>query len=225
MSLEILLGKKGCAVDALQHWIALVTPPVGSGNSGELKGFDLTGVNQVGAAAEVKPIIMSVDRHHRFLHLFQHFDLVGLVALSEDPDCFLPIQFPAQNRRSLLDYFLHFSFDLRNILDTEGFRAVKVIVETVFDGWANSNFGFRIQALHRLGHDVRSSVAKNLQGLFVILVQRLNGAILFQRSAEINEFAVYLSGNRRVALFLSQTFQSFPCTYAFGQAVAFLTPN
>ena len=225
MSLKILLGKKGCAVDALQHWIALVTPPVGSGNSGDLKGFDLTGVDQVGAAAEVKPIILSVDRHHRLVHLFQHFDLVGLVALSEDSDCFLPIQFPAKDRRSLLDYLLHFSFDLGNILYTEGFRVIKIIVETVFDGWANSNFGFRIQALHRLGHDVRSSVAKNLQGLFVILVQRFDGAILFQWSAEINEFAVYLSGNRGVALFHSQTFQSFPCTYALRQALAFVTPN
>jgi hypothetical protein len=118
-----------------------------------------------------------------------------------------------------------FSFDLGNILYTEGFRVIKIIVETVFDGWANSNFGFRIQALHRLGHDVRSSVAKNLQGLFVILVQRFDGAILFQWSAEINEFAVYLSGNRGVALFHSQTFQSFPCTYTLRQAVAFVTPN
>ena len=225
MSLKILLGKKGCAVDALQHWIALVTPPVGSGNSGELKGFDLTGVDQVGAAAEVKPVILSVDRHHRLVHFFQHFDLVGLVALSEDSDCFLPIQFPAKDRRSLLDYLLHFSFDLGNILYTEGFRVIKIIVETVFDGWANSNFGFRIQALHRLGHDVRSSVAKNLQGLFVILVQRFDGAILFQWSAEINQLTVYLSGNRGVALFHSQTLQSFPCTYTLRQAVAFLTPN
>ncbi len=225
MSFEILLRKESGTIDALQHWIAFVTAPVGSGNSGKLKGLDLTGVNQVGAAAEVKPIILSVDRHRRFLHLFQHFDLVGLVPFSEDLNRFLPIQFPAKDGRSLLDYLLHFSFDFGNVLYTEGFRAIKVIVETVFDGRANSDFGFRIEALHRLGHDVRGSVAENLQSLFVILVQRLNGAILFERLTEINEFAVYLSCNRGAAFFLSQTFQGFSCTYALRQALAFVTPN
>ena len=59
--LQFLGGGKGGAVDALQHGLALVPPPVGPGGGGELEGLQQAGGRDMGAAAEVDEIPLAVE--------------------------------------------------------------------------------------------------------------------------------------------------------------------
>ena len=50
---ELLLGREGGPVDALQHRVRLVAAPVGARGVGQLEGADLVGALYVRAAAQV----------------------------------------------------------------------------------------------------------------------------------------------------------------------------
>ena len=56
ISLELLLVRPGGAVDALEHLVPRIAPPVGAGDLEELEGADLAGGRQVGATAEVDEV-------------------------------------------------------------------------------------------------------------------------------------------------------------------------
>src|SRR5215475_1221388 len=52
--LELFLRLKEGAIDALQHWVLLAAPPVGTGNAHELEGRDLARMVHVTTTAEVR---------------------------------------------------------------------------------------------------------------------------------------------------------------------------
>src|SRR4051794_34353874 len=60
--LEILLGREGGSVNALELRIALVAAPVGTGEGQHLEGFDLARALNVGTAAEVDEVAVLKQR-------------------------------------------------------------------------------------------------------------------------------------------------------------------
>src|SRR5450759_921140 len=66
------------------------------------------------------------------------------------------------------DDLAHALLDLFQVLEQQGLRQVKVIIETVFDWRTDGVFGFRVEFQHRLCHHVRGRVADAVElGVFV----------------------------------------------------------
>ena len=59
------------------------------------------------------------------------------------------------------DDLLHPFGDRSQVLGSEGFGRIEVVVETIFDGWPNTELRSWKQVLNRLGEHVSSGVAKD----------------------------------------------------------------
>ena len=59
--IELLLVGPGGAVDALEHLVARVAAPVGTGHLHQLEGLELAGGGHVRTAAQVDPVALAVQ--------------------------------------------------------------------------------------------------------------------------------------------------------------------
>src|SRR5690606_15372960 len=71
-----------------------------------------------------------------------------------------------------------------------------VVVEPVFDDRADDHLRGRIELLDRVSQKVRERVANDLEAFRILGRDDLNGRILFDRIAEIDELAVHFSRDR-----------------------------
>jgi hypothetical protein len=70
-------------------------------------------------------------------------------------------QLKALDLRIFLHNLLHFRLDLKQIVGGKGrVAAVEIIIKAVLNGRADGQLHLRIQALNRLGHNVRGGVVK-----------------------------------------------------------------
>ena len=77
---QVLIGKEGGAVDALEHLAAFVAPPVRARHAQELEVPEAAGAGDVGATAEVEEGAVAVDGDDFVLvELVQAFELEGVV--------------------------------------------------------------------------------------------------------------------------------------------------
>src|SRR3989338_2539572 len=86
MLAQRLLGRPGGPVDALEHLFFFVSPPVGAGNPGELEGADDSRGRNMGAAAEVEPVALTVQGNRLLRDLPQNLDLIFLAQTAKEPD-------------------------------------------------------------------------------------------------------------------------------------------
>ena len=59
----------------------------------------------------------------------------------------------------------HSPFDALQILRSKGFIAGEVVVESILDGRADGHLRFRVEFLHRFGHDMGRVMAQDLQSV------------------------------------------------------------
>src|SRR5882724_11562923 len=131
MLVELLLREPRGAVDALEHRVALVAPPVGAGGREELEVLHVRGRGRVGPAAEVDEVPLPVERDARSLEPLEDLDLERLVALAEEADRLLARHLlPLERIRALHD-LPHDLFDLREVFGRERLGFGEVVVEAV----------------------------------------------------------------------------------------------
>ena len=164
---QFLVARPGGAVDALQHFIPGVAPPVGAGQFGEFEGAPQPpGGGHVGSAAEVDELPLPV--HGDFLALGNVADdlgLVGFALIPEEIHCARSVPDLAGNRFVASDDVVHPRFDALEILRCEGFIAGEVVVKAVLNGRADGDLGLRIEFLDRFRHDVGRVMSQDFQSI------------------------------------------------------------
>ena len=183
MLVELLLREPRGAVDALEHRVALVAPPVGAGGREELEVLHVRGRGHVRPAAEVDEVALPVERDARRRDPFEDLHLERLTALAEEADRFLTRHLlPLERIRGLRD-LPHDLFDLHEVFRCErlGFR--EVVVEAVLDRRTDRDAHGREQTLHRLSHDVRGRMTQRRErrGIAVEVAGQLEVTIFFRQ--------------------------------------------
>src|SRR5262249_20410006 len=96
---ELVLGQPGRAVDALEHRVLLVAPPVGGGRREELEVLDLARGGDVRAATEIDEIPLLVQGDGGGIDAADDLHLERLAALLEEADGLLARQLRALEGR------------------------------------------------------------------------------------------------------------------------------
>ena len=121
--------------------------------------------------AEIKERILFIDRQFGsrssdLLAVFvratvnqivDQFNLEGLIL--EQVERFSDVDFTYRKLVSAADDLFHALFDPLHILFCNRTREAEIVIETVFDRWADGDVRFREALEHRLGHDMRRRVA------------------------------------------------------------------
>ena len=163
IGLELLAVPPGGAVDALQHLVARVAAPVGSGHLHQLEAVaQFAGAGEMGAAADIEPFALAIDGDlfARGNDVLDDLDLVGLAQAGEQGLGLLPLPDLADQGQIPGDDLVHALLDGRQVLGGEGLRPGEVVIEAVVDGGTDGDLGAGIQFLHRLGHDVGGIMAQ-----------------------------------------------------------------
>jgi hypothetical protein len=163
---------KGGAVNALEHFVPFIASPIGAGDTEELECLDLTGAVHVWPAAEVHEIPFPIDGDEVIVHLLEQLDLVCLPKVVEILDGRCPRHLFTHKGTILTDDLLHPLLNLVQNVRRKRLRKIEIVVETVFDGWTNGQFGVGKEALDGVSHDVGSTVAVFIPILLLIEIYR-----------------------------------------------------
>ena len=187
MGVELLLVCPGRTVDALQHGIAVITAPIGSGDLHQFEGLaDPARRRQVRPPAEIDPVALTIDRDD--LVLGQIADQLGLVFLAhvfEMRDGVIAIPDFADERQVAIDDLGHTLFNRLEILRREGFVAGKVVIETVLDGRSDRDLCAREQLLNGLCQNMRGIVTDHFQRFGHVARDQFDTGIPVQRACQI----------------------------------------
>ena len=152
---QLLAILPGCPVDAGQHRIGLLAPPVRPGDAHELErsALQLLGRGDMGAAAEVDEGSEAVEGD--LLILFDCIEQLELEALVLEAFMRLLATDHRPLELEVLGYDrLHAGGDLLKILVHQLPGQVKVIVESILNRRPDRNLGAGKHLEHCLGHDV-----------------------------------------------------------------------
>ena len=137
MSGQVLLVEECGAVNPLEHLLVGVSLPVGAGDREELEGADLTGMRDVGPAAEVDELPLPVEAEDAvFVELVvDMFDLVSLPQVVDELPGLGHGHAEPLERLGLLDDPGHLGFDGRKIILGQGPRGqIDVVVKPALGG-------------------------------------------------------------------------------------------
>ena len=197
---ELLAGREGRAVDALEHRIALVAAPIRARALEQREGADLIGALHVRPAAEIGEAAVAEER-----------DLLALRDVVEARDLErLALRFEERLRRAARSItsrvkddfsamiFAHLLLDLLEILGREGALDQEVVLELLgVVGAPDVDLRGREQALDRVGHHVLGRVADHLGAGGVPGGHDLDRHIRVEGHAQIDQAAVDAAGERR----------------------------
>jgi len=198
---EVLLHLFGCReprpVNALEHLVVLVAPPVGARHVEELEGLDLSRRGDVRAAAQVGEVSLGVEAHRPDIggQVLDQLHLVGLALLFEKLDRLFAADLTAREGLVLCGDLGHPLLYLFQVLGREGGLAVEIVVEAVLDGGADRDLDVREQLLDRFGHDVGNAVAQHAHSFRRVDVHGLNGAVLRHRAREVDHPVIEFRGH------------------------------
>ena len=192
---QVLLVGPGSAVDPLQHLVAGIAAPVGTGHLGELEGGDLAGAGHVGTAAQVDEIVLAIERNG-FIGGNRGDDLrlVVLAHLFEETDRIVPVhQFPRYgNIRP--GKLLHLGLDFFEVLGGKGPLEGKIVIETVFDHRTDGDLGAGEQRFDRLGQQMGAGVTDHLQAVLVPAGDDGQLGVVGDQMGSIHQRAIDLAG-------------------------------
>ena len=161
-----LSGESG-SVDALELRIFLAPTPVSACDGHEFYGFDFARAFHVRTAAKVDEVtfLISADgRSTEFVaKIFDNLHFERLVEFFEHADRFFDRVLVADERLVRFHQFFNFRLDLRKIFGSQLHRKVDVIIETVFDGRTDAEFGAWPKFLNGVGHHMGRGVAHGFE--------------------------------------------------------------
>ena len=193
VGIEFFLLLKRRAIDALQHLVLLTAAPVCTCDTLQLKCLDLAGRDDMGACAEVGELALRIEGDHLVLgQILNQLHLIVLTLLTEECNRLCTGNLAADKRQILLDDLLHFLFDITKIGIRQLVLHVEIVVEAVLDRRSDRelHMALRIQALHRLRHDVRRRMAQSVAAALIIKGQHAQRSILRDRRRQIDNLAV-----------------------------------
>ncbi len=198
VALEGLAVRPGGAIDALQHLVAGVAPPVGPGDLGELEGAQLAGGGHVGTPAEVDEIALPVDRDLLVgRDLADDRGLVVFPLIAEKLDGGVPVPHLPAHRLVALGDLGHLGLDGLQILRGEGPPIGEIVVEAVLDDRADGDLGLGEQLFHRLRQQVGGGVPNHFQTFLVPTGKDGDPGLVRNNMGEIDQPAIHLARHRR----------------------------
>jgi hypothetical protein len=191
---QVLPGRPGGAVDALQLLAPGVAPPIGAGQLGQLEGLaDVPRGGEVRPPAQVDPLALLVQGDRLILR--QVPDQLGLELLApglEELDRVVPVPDLALELRVAVDDPAHLLLDGGEVVGRERLLAEEVVIESVLDRRADGHLGAGEQGLNGLGQHVRGVVADRVQRLGVVTHDQAEVAAGLQLAAHVALLAVQL---------------------------------
>ena len=185
---ELRLGGERGAVHAREHLVGLVALPIGAGDAGELEGLERLGVGEVRAHAHVNVLALLVEGDASVrVEVADMLDLVLLTALLHERDGLGARELEDGELEVLLHDLLHLRLDRGEIVlgDLTPLGQVDIVIEAVVGGRAVGEIRLRVEALHRLRHDVRGGVADDVGHLvggalvhMAVVVENLHDLLL-----------------------------------------------
>ncbi len=179
---QVLLGRPGRAVDALEHLALLVAAPVRAGDREQLERPDLAGGGDVRAAAQVDEWALAVERRgrHRLAgrlglrgQVVDDLDLERLVLSDQEGASLGRGQLGSFERVIGGDAGRHAGLDGGEVVRGQVPGQQDVVVEAVADGRADAELRPGEEVQDRLGHDVRGRVAHRAEFVLGTGVQQL----------------------------------------------------
>ena len=198
---EILLHLLGCRksrpVDALEHLVVLVAPPVGAGHVEQLEGLDLSRCGDVRAPAQIGEITLRVQAHRFHIggQVVDQLHLVGFALFLEELHRFFAADLAAREGFVLGGDLGHALLDLLQILGREGRLVIEIVVEPVLDRRADGHLHVGEKLLHRLGHDMGDAVTQHTDPLGRVDVHGVDGAVFRDRTRQVDQTIVEPGGD------------------------------
>jgi hypothetical protein len=203
---ELGLGLPGRAVDALEHGVALVAPPVGAGDPRELEVPEVAPrVGHVRAPAEVDEagrVLVGADearlRRRRRVVGRAPDDLALVLVGGEELQGLRVGDLVAQEGLALPDDLAHLGVQALEVLGGEGAPVgqLEVVVEAVLDGRPDGEGGTGEQLEHGLGEHVRGRVPDRVAAPLAVRGDDRHGVAVPQGGDEIAFLAVDLGDHR-----------------------------
>src|SRR3990172_593951 len=190
--LQKLATLKGSAIDALQHFVVFIAPPVCARNPRELESSNSTCGRDVGPSAKIDEIPLLIDAHRPVPNFLQHFHLVIRTLLAEKCLGFLLADLSALDLQVCIDDFLHLLLDCLHVLRGKSHRGIEVVVESVLNRRADGDLGARIEGFYGLSHNVRRAMAEDLAPFRAPRIDGLQGCIFLQQKAQVEQTPVDL---------------------------------
>ena len=176
---ELFLGEKARAVDALQLRVALLALPVRARNVHQLERLDFSRGRDVRPAAEIDEFSGGVKRHHRLGRLFLHqFALESLIGLAVQLDRFRLGHQLALVGHVLRGDLVHLLLDALQVFRRERLLAQEFVEKSVVNRRPDAQFHVGKKLQHRRGKQVRRRMAKHLQRVGIL---RTSGSPAWRR--------------------------------------------
>ena len=192
---EVCFLGKCSTVDTGQHLVFLVSSPVSTCQAGEFEGLHGLGVHEVRSCTEVHKLALTIKAQLCiFRKILNQLYLVGFFFFLHEFDGLFAGHCETLQRKGFFDDLLHLSLDLLQILAGKRSFSVYIVVETVFDGRSDGQFGLRIQTFDGLSHDMGSSVAECSFSSLAVKSQNVQLAVRIHNGTKIYLLAVDLAG-------------------------------
>ena len=138
--LQVILGGPGRAINTLQHFVFMVTTPVGARHLHQFEMFELASAWHVRAAAQVfkSTFTVQADIFTR-RNAANDLCLVMLTHAFEVGHSLIPRQHAAQHWFVFIGQFGHAFFDQRQVVHGERALKRKIVEKAVFDDRANGD--------------------------------------------------------------------------------------
>src|SRR5215831_11904464 len=143
MGIQFGLRGKRRTIDALQHGVAFVSPPVRASCMQKFEGANMACGWEMRAAAEIDKRTLTVGRHRFVVRKpLNQLDLVSFPARFEESNRLLLGKLGSLDREIAPDDFSSAGLNLFQILWGEGKVVGKIVIKSVLQRWANSELGF-----------------------------------------------------------------------------------
>ena len=154
--------------------------PVRARHREQLHGLDFAGAGDVRTTAKVGEVALLIDRDGLVRYAVDKLKLVGLPPGPEQLNRLLPWQQLVDHRNPLLCQLSHPFFYLRQVGLGERLLHVEIVVESLGDCRADGHLGFRVELLHRLGHQVGGGVPVEVPAVFRVERHRLDLGVVVE---------------------------------------------
>ena len=208
---ELLFLCKSAAVDACEHSVPGIAPPVGSRRLHELVRAHPAAAREMRPPAQVEEVPHAVERDDGFRDIGQQFLLVRLTGKSLQR--FLLGHLLSNKRLIAPDDLLHLLLDPLEVLRGKRFLHVEIVVEPVFDRGPDGDPYLRKEFLYGRSHHMGSTVPHDFEAVRILGHHPLDLSLRGSLRGKIPDGSVDAGGDRHFCLpLLSGKFDKRHCS-------------
>jgi hypothetical protein len=146
--------------------------------------------------AEVGESAVGIEGDRPVLQVADQLAFVGVALFGEVPERVGLRDLGAHQRLLLTCELRHLGLDAGQVGFGDGDGGIHVVVESVFDGGADTEADARIEGLERLGQQMRRRVPESVFALGIVPFEEFDSRILLDGTLEIDDLSVYRCGQR-----------------------------